>query len=105
MKHLGLLVVLAIAGTSAAARSDPLIPQPAQPYGADLLGLVRRAATAIPGAQPSGISYVKVAESHRPLSEIMEGGSQGRYVSARTALQVACSAGSVMIEPGMGQSV
>jgi len=105
MKHLGLLVVLAIAGMSAAARSEPLIPQNVQPYSADLLGLVRRAATAIPGAQPSGISYVKLAESHRPLSEIIEGGSQERYVSARTAFQVTYPSGSVMIDAGMDQAV
>ena len=105
MKHLGLLVVLAIAGMSAAARSEPLIPQNVQPYSADLLGLVRRAATAIPGAQPSGISYVKLAESHRPLSEIIEGGSQERYISARTAFQVTYPSGSVMIDAGMDQAV
>jgi glyoxylase-like metal-dependent hydrolase (beta-lactamase superfamily II) len=105
MKHLGLLVVLAIAGMSASARSEPLIPQNVQPYSADLLGLVRRAATAIPGAQPSGINYIKVAESHRPLSEIIEGGSQERYVSARTAFQVTYPSGSVMIDAGMDQAV
>jgi glyoxylase-like metal-dependent hydrolase (beta-lactamase superfamily II) len=105
MKHLGLLAVLAIAGMSLAARSESLIPQHAQPYGADLLGLVRRAATAIPGARPTGINYVKVAESHRPLSEIIEGGSQERYVSARTAFQVSYPSGSVMIDAGMDQTV
>ena len=41
MKHLGLLAVLAIAGMSAAAWSEPLIPQNVQPYSADLLKLVR----------------------------------------------------------------
>src|SRR3954464_12445113 len=105
MRQLGLLAVLAIAGISVAARIEPLIPQHAQPYSADLLGLVRRAATAIPGAQPAGINYVKVAESHRPLSEIIEGGSQERYVSARTAFQVVYPAGSVMIDSGMDQTV
>jgi glyoxylase-like metal-dependent hydrolase (beta-lactamase superfamily II) len=105
MKHLGLLAVLAIAGMSVAAQSESFIPQHAQPYSADLLGLVRRAATAIPGARPSGINYVKVAESHRPLSEIIEGGSQERYVSARTAFQVTYPSGSVMIDAGMDQTV
>jgi glyoxylase-like metal-dependent hydrolase (beta-lactamase superfamily II) len=66
---------------------------------------VRLAATAIPGAQPSGINYIKVAESHRPLSEIIEGGSQERYVSARTAFQVTYPSGSVMIDSGMDQTV
>src|SRR3954464_15016536 len=105
MRQLGLLAVLAIAGISVVARSEPLIPQHAQPYSADLLGLVRRAATAIPGAQPASINYVKVAESHRPLSEIIEGGSQERYVSARTAFQVTYPSGAVMIDAGMDQTV
>ena len=69
----------------------------------ELLGAY--AATAIPGAPPSGINYVKVAESHRPLSEIIEGGSQERYVSARTAFQVTYPSGSVMIDAGMDQAV
>jgi glyoxylase-like metal-dependent hydrolase (beta-lactamase superfamily II) len=105
MKRLGLIAVLAIACLSVVARSEPLIPQPAQPYSAGLLSLVRRAATAIPGAQPSGINYIKVAESHRPLSDIIEGGSQERYVSARTAFQVSYPSGSVMIDAGMDQTV
>src|SRR5215475_1263674 len=105
MRQLGLLAVLAIAGMSVATQSAPLIPQDAQSYSPDLLRLVRRAATAIPGAQPSGINYIKVAESHRPLSEIIEGGSQERYVSARTAFQVTYPSGSVMIDSGMDQAV
>jgi glyoxylase-like metal-dependent hydrolase (beta-lactamase superfamily II) len=105
MKRLGLLAVLAVAGMSVATQGAQLIPQPAQPYSADLLALVRRAATAIPGAQPSGINYIKVAESHRPLSEIIEGGSQEQYVSARTAFQVSYPSGSVMIDSGMDQTV
>jgi len=105
MKLLGFLVMLAMASMSVAARSEPLIPQNDQPYSADLLGLVRRAATAIPGALPSGINYIKVAESHRPLAEIIEGGSQERYVSARTAFQVVYPSGSVMIDSGMDQAV
>jgi glyoxylase-like metal-dependent hydrolase (beta-lactamase superfamily II) len=105
MKLPGFLVMLAIASTTVAVRSEPLIPPQVQPYSAGLLGLVRRAATAIPGAQPSAINYIKVAESHRPLAEIIEGGSQERYVSARTAFQVVYPAGSVMIDSGMDQAV
>ena len=68
MKKLALLGVLAVAGISAlAARGEPLVPQEAQPYGADLLARVRQAAATIPGAQPSRINYVKFAESHRPM--------------------------------------
>src|SRR5215467_13074694 len=105
MKRLGLLVLLAIAGMSVATQSAPLVPQEAKPYSAGLLSLVRRAAAAVPGAQPSGINYIKVAESHRPLSDIIEGGSQERYVSARTAFQVSYPSGSVMIDTGMDQTV
>jgi len=105
MKQFCLLAVLAIASMSVTVRGEPLIPQNVQPYSADLLGLVRRAATAIPGALPSSINYIKVAESHRPLSEIIEGGSQERYVSARTAFQVTYPAGAVMIDSGMDQAV
>src|SRR5262245_7587621 len=105
MRQFGLLAVLVVAGISIAARSEPLIPHDAVPYSSDLLQMVRRAAMSIPGAQPSGINYVKVAESHRPLSEIIEGGSQERYVSARTAFQVVYPAGSVMIDSGMDQTV
>jgi glyoxylase-like metal-dependent hydrolase (beta-lactamase superfamily II) len=66
---------------------------------------VRRAATTIPGALPARINYIKFAESHRPLADIIEGGSQQDYVSARTAFQVMYPAGSVMIDSGMDQTV
>jgi len=80
MRHLGLLVVLAIAGMSAAARSDRLFLSTRSLTAPISWGWCGVPQTAIPGAQPAGINYVKVAESHRPLSEIIEGGSQERYV-------------------------
>jgi glyoxylase-like metal-dependent hydrolase (beta-lactamase superfamily II) len=68
---------------------------------------VRVAAAVIPGAQPSRINYIKLAESHRPLADIIEieGGSKDDYVSARTAFQVVYPTGTVMIDSGMDQPV
>src|SRR5262249_6063712 len=86
-------------------RADVLIPDVPHPYAADLLAQVRGAAKAIPGPLPNSINYIKVAESHRPLSDIIVGGSQQDYVSARTAFQVIFSDGSVMIDSGMDEAV
>ena len=88
MKRLVLLTAL-IAGSPCtwSLHSEPLVPQDAGAYSSDLLARVRVAATIVPGAQPSRINYVKFAESHRPLADIIEGGSQANYISARTAFQ------------------
>lgn len=102
---LGAVVLGAVALAPAPVRAEPLIPPPAAPYGADLLPRVRAAATAIPGALASRINYVKFAESRRPLADIIMGGSQETYISARTAFQVVYSAGSIMIDAGMDQTV
>jgi glyoxylase-like metal-dependent hydrolase (beta-lactamase superfamily II) len=74
-------------------------------YPPELLARVRTAAAAIPGAPPSRINYLKFAESHRPMSDIIEGGGPERYVSARTAFQVVYPSGTVMIDAGMDQIV
>jgi len=106
MKKIFLLGILAIGGAiGTVAHSQPLLPQDAQPYSADLLARVRKAAAAVPGAQPSRINYVKIAESHRPMTDIIEGGSPEKYVSARTAFQVVYPSGTVMIDSGMDQAV
>ena len=108
MKKLAFLcamIALAAIVVAAESRGEPLAPQAAQPYRADLLSLVRRAATMIPGALPTRINYIKFAESHRPLADIIDGGSQEDYVSARTAFQVMYPTGSVMIDAGMDQTV
>src|SRR5215471_1699761 len=106
MKKLVLLTAL-IAGSTIAwsLHSEPLVPQEARAYGPDLLARVRVAATIVPGAQPSRINYVKFAESHRPLADIIEGGSQANYISARTAFQVVYPRGWAMIDSGMDQAV
>jgi glyoxylase-like metal-dependent hydrolase (beta-lactamase superfamily II) len=99
----GLLAWVAVAAPP--VRSEPLLPETAQPYPADLLARVRAAAATIPGAPPSRINYVKFAESHRPLADIIDGGSKDDYVSARTAFQVVYPGGTVMIDTGMDQAV
>jgi glyoxylase-like metal-dependent hydrolase (beta-lactamase superfamily II) len=86
-------------------RAEPLIPDVPHPYAADLLARVRVAARTIPGPLPGSINYIKVAESHRPLSDIIVGGSQQDYVSARTAFQVVFPDGAVMIDSGMDETV
>jgi glyoxylase-like metal-dependent hydrolase (beta-lactamase superfamily II) len=100
---LGISAILYACATS--LRAEPLIPDVPHPYAADLLARVRAAAKTIPGPLPNSINYIKVAESHRPLSDIIVGGSQQDYVSARTAFQVAFSDGSVMIDSGMDEAV
>jgi glyoxylase-like metal-dependent hydrolase (beta-lactamase superfamily II) len=106
MTKLAMFAVLAMLGLgSLPVRSEPLLPQEAQPYDADLLARVRVAAALVPGAPPSRINYVKLAESHRPLADIIEGGSKDDYVSARTAFQVVYPTGTVMIDSGMDQAV
>jgi glyoxylase-like metal-dependent hydrolase (beta-lactamase superfamily II) len=100
---LGMLVMVGV--VAVAARSETLVPQDAQAYSADLLARVRAAAATIPGAPPARINFVKVAESHRPMSDIIEGGSKENYISARTAFQVVYPSGSVMIDSGMDQAV
>jgi glyoxylase-like metal-dependent hydrolase (beta-lactamase superfamily II) len=103
---LAVFAVLAILGLgSLRVCGESLLPQEAQPYGADLLARVRIAAATVPGAQPSRINYIKFAESHRPLADIIEGGSKDDYVSARTAFQVVYPTGTVMIDSGMDQAV
>jgi glyoxylase-like metal-dependent hydrolase (beta-lactamase superfamily II) len=107
MKSRALLsVVIALAAIGvAAAHAEQLVAEAVRPYPADLLSLVRRAAAMIPGALPARINYIKFAESHRPLADIIDGGSQEDYVSARTAFQVVYPSGSVMIDSGMDQTV
>jgi hypothetical protein len=40
-------------------------------------------------------------KANRPLADIIEGGSQEDYVSARTAFQIMYPSGSVMIDSGI----
>jgi glyoxylase-like metal-dependent hydrolase (beta-lactamase superfamily II) len=85
--------------------AETLLPDVPHPYAADLLAHVRAAAKAVPGPLPTHINFIKIAESHRPLSDIIVGGSQQDYVSARTAFQVMFPGGWVMIDSGMDETV
>jgi len=85
--------------------AETLIPDVPHPYASDLLMHVRAAAKAVPGPLPTRINFTKIAESHRPLSDIIVGGSQQDYVSARTAFQVVFPGGWVMIDSGMDETV
>jgi len=48
---------------------------------------------------------VKIAESRRPLADIIEGGSKDDYIMARTAFQILYPSGWVMIDAGMDLAV
>jgi glyoxylase-like metal-dependent hydrolase (beta-lactamase superfamily II) len=85
--------------------AETLVPEVPHPYATDLLAKVRIAARVVPGPLPTGINFIKIAESHRPLSEIIVGGSQQDYISARTAFQVKFLDGWVMIDSGMDEAV
>src|SRR5262245_18319344 len=80
-------------------------PQHVPTYRPGLLARFAQPVTTISGALPARLNYVKFAESHRPMSDIIEGGSQERYVSARTAFQVVYPSGTVMIDAGMDETV
>ena len=75
------------------------------PYPNDLLMRVRNAATSIAGDLPQSIAYAKVAESHRPYSDIIEGGSDETFISARAAFQIRYAQRSIMIDSGMDEEV
>ena len=100
-----LLLFWAGGGSAAAAEVDPLLPQPAQPYGDALLRQLRGVATAVPGALPSELRYITVAESHRPRGVVLEGGSDETYVQARTAFQLVYDESTLMIDAGMDEQV
>jgi glyoxylase-like metal-dependent hydrolase (beta-lactamase superfamily II) len=99
----GLLAILIV--WSSSPRAGTLVPEAPRPYAADLLTHVRAVAKVVPGPLPTRINFIKIAESHRPLSEIIVGGSQQDYVSARTAFQVAFPDGTVLIDSGMDEAV
>ncbi|MCY3729828.1 MAG: MBL fold metallo-hydrolase [Rhodospirillaceae bacterium] len=74
-------------------------------YPADLLVQVRAASNAVPGARPTELNFIKIAESHRTYAVVVEGGDDTPFVSARTAFQAVYPDGSVMIDAGMDEAV
>lgn len=77
----------------------------AQGYSEDLLSRVRVAATSVPGALAESIGFAKVAESHRPYSDIIEDGSDDLFISARSAYQLRFPSGTIMLDSGMDEEV
>ncbi len=74
-------------------------------YQDDFLSRVQNAATSIPGDLPQSIAYTKVAESHRPYSDIIESGSDQTFISARTAFQIRYAQSTIVIDSGMDEEV
>ena len=102
-----LLAVIVAAGlqNSFAANTDDLIPRESEPYPANLLQRVRQAATTVPGELADAINFVKVAESHRTYSAVIEDGSEDPFISARSAFQIVYPDGSIMLDSGMDETV
>ena len=103
----GLLAVIVAAGLqhSFAANTGDLIPRESEPYPANLLQRVRQAATTVPGELADAINFVKVAESHRTYSAVIEDGSEDPFISARSAFQIVYPDGSIMLDSGMDETV
>ena len=103
----GLLAVIVAAGLqhSFAANTGDLIPRESEPYPANLLQRVRQAAATVPGELADAINFVKVAESHRTYSAVIEDGSEDPFISARSAFQIVYPDGSIMLDSGMDETV
>lgn len=75
------------------------------PYPSDLLTRIRDASESMAEELPQSIAFAKVAESHRPFSDIIEGGSDDLFVSARTAFQIRYAQSTIMVDGGMDEEV
>lgn len=93
-----------ICAAFALASSGIAAQQPAA-YSDDLLSRVRIAASSVPGALAESIGFAKVAESHRPYSDIIEEGSDELFISARSAYQLRFPSGTIMLDSGMDEEV
>ena len=78
--------------------------QDTPPWSADL-GAIRRVAVSIPGASPTRVNVIKVAESRRTKNFAVRGMPNQPSVQARTAYQVIYPGGSIMIDAGMDLQV
>jgi|SaaInl5LU_22_DNA_1037371.scaffolds.fasta_scaffold09723_2 glyoxylase-like metal-dependent hydrolase (beta-lactamase superfamily II) len=97
MRIITLLVLLASSGLNAQTGFTP--------YPSDLLSRVRSLATSIEGDLPQSIAFAKVAESHRAYADIIEGGSEEIFVSARSAFQIRYPESTIMLDSGMDEEV
>src|SRR2546423_1339402 len=80
-------------------------PEKAPEYNNELLQKIRAASTAIPGAYPTAINYIKYAESIRKWSDIVEGGGNDPCKMARTAFQIEYPDGWIMVDAGMNRDI
>jgi glyoxylase-like metal-dependent hydrolase (beta-lactamase superfamily II) len=94
-----------VLGTGVAAETDPLLPGATPAYPDDLLARLRAAADDVPGPAPQQVRYLKVAETHRPESDVLEAGSEEMTVLARTVFQLVYPDGHVLIDSGMDRDV
>lgn len=74
-------------------------------YPDDHLSKIREAATSLPGEHPLAINFSKVAESHRTYADIIDGGDNSGFVSARTAFQIVFPDRFIMVDSGMDEEV
>jgi glyoxylase-like metal-dependent hydrolase (beta-lactamase superfamily II) len=79
--------------------------EPSPAYPADMLTRVRSAATMIPGQLAVAANFAKVAESHRPYADIIDGGNAKIFITARTAFQIVYPDSTIMIDSGMDKEV
>ena len=101
-----LVTVLAhVAVLAGAAEVDPLLPGATAPYPPDLLARLRAAADDVPGPAPREVRYLKVAETHRPESAVLEAGSAAPTVLARTVFQLVYPDGTILVDAGMDRDV
>jgi glyoxylase-like metal-dependent hydrolase (beta-lactamase superfamily II) len=99
------LGLAAWASTASSTEIDSLLPRSTPPYPSGLLESLDGAARRIPGPRAAEIRYLAVAESHRSVADVLEGGSPAPYVLPRTAFQVVFPDGWLMIDAGMDREV
>lgn len=74
-------------------------------FDAELLPRIRQQASSVAGDLPTQLNFVKIAESHRTYAAIIDGGSEDRFVSARTAFQIQFQDSTIMVDTGMDEEV
>tara|TARA_B100001250_G_C19817430_1_gene799495 strand:+ start:8514 stop:9440 length:927 start_codon:yes stop_codon:yes gene_type:complete len=70
-----------------------------------LIEEIREASYSIKGEMPISINYSKLAESHRPFSDIITDGNNDIFIQARTAFQIIYPSSEIMIDGGMDKSI
>ncbi|MEE2684240.1 MAG: hypothetical protein VYC50_03965 [Pseudomonadota bacterium] len=71
----------------------------------NLIKEIRDASYVIKGEMPVAINYSKLAESHRPYSDIITDGNNDIFIQARTAFQIVYPSSEIMIDGGMDRSI